>query len=394
MLAGLASLVGLAFWLNYSSNSRSTQSLQQHRAALAGAAAGPIEVGIIWTDSPEDQFLQGVQLAVEEVNQAGGVLLRDDRGKVLTRKLRLRIDYEKYADPKSSVDAALRMAAHPGVVAVVGHSTSDAAIPASVVYEKEGILFLAPVSTSPMLSRHSFQYVLRTTPTDKDFAEKITRSAAAYGLTNAAIMSVRTIYGHTFSEFLCESAESNGVKIVFHGSYPAKQQDFRSIIASLRENKFDAVFVADELPRAATLIKQMRGMGVDQFVIGGDGLDSPDLWTLGGKAADGTMVATVFEQSMITNVNSMAAHFAKVFSDRHHATPNLLAAHGYEAVKLLVEGFEASNTTVPIAVSITMRYTGEWSTLFGKGKFSREGDILGKKLFMKKVTNGQFGPVL
>jgi branched-chain amino acid transport system substrate-binding protein len=391
VFAGMSLVLVLSLLVNYSHRSNSIQHQRQRRAAIASKATGDISVGVVWPNAPSDMFLQGVQLAVDEVNRSGGVpISREDE--VTRRKIRIHVVHEGEDPDESPYVIAERVTADFDVVAVIGHSSSALAIPASIVYERAGVLFVAPVATSPDLTQRGFQYVLRTTPDDKGFAEALSRSLAEIGAKTVAILFVRNKYGENFSLLFRQAAETQGIKIISRQSYSHAQSDFRAIIASLRNEQFDAVFIADEVPRAAVLIRQLRDMGVREVIAGGDGLDSPVLWEVAGEAANDTLVASVFDYSMVTNGNSMAGHFVAAFTERHDTPPNLLAAQGYEAVKLLAEGFKESRTTVPSAVSTTMRFTGEWEALFGKSSFSIDGDIIGKQVFVKKVENGMFVP--
>ena len=134
------------------------QSARDARVARVAGQSGDIVIGGAWPWEARQAALyaQGMDLAVDEVNAAGGI-----RGR------RLRIQRE---DDHESVDGgrlvAQRLAANPDVVAVIGHMQSYVTLPAAAIYEQAGLVLIAPASTDPALTRQGYQHVFRAIFTD------------------------------------------------------------------------------------------------------------------------------------------------------------------------------------------------------------------------------------
>ena len=116
-------------------------------AEIMIGAAGPITGPLAWIG---EQMQRGAEMAVADINAAGGVL---------GQQVRL-ITADDFCDPKQAVAAAQKLVSD-GVVFVVGHYCSGASIPASKVYEAAGILQISPASTNPMLTEQGYANVFR-----------------------------------------------------------------------------------------------------------------------------------------------------------------------------------------------------------------------------------------
>lgn len=134
-----------------------------------------IKVGLVW--SQEDPgFFEAARLAVEEVNQKGILITEGEEEKLFF--LEPVFCYEDFSlstaeAVKHSKKLARKLATDSGVVAVIGHYTSDTALPASLIYETGNKLFLATGATVPSLTEHGFKKVFRMIPSDRDIAHNI-----------------------------------------------------------------------------------------------------------------------------------------------------------------------------------------------------------------------------
>ena len=145
--------------------------LAQQRQAAA-SAEGDISVAVIWP-SEKRSFLRGVNLAVDEINQAGGVPIRTSDGNEYRSRFRLR--YFDEPDVESGVAAARYVTRDRQTLVALGHDTASA-MRASIFYNSGGVLFLAPTSLHRSLTRHGFDYVFRMAPDTRQYAAAMVRS--------------------------------------------------------------------------------------------------------------------------------------------------------------------------------------------------------------------------
>jgi len=258
----------------------------KERAEKAAGSEGEIVIGIVDSSVPPSFFLEGVKLAIDEVNEEGGLLGRPVRP----------VFYDDERSLEQGLKIARDLSENTDVVAVVGHLYSDVAISASVTYEDNGILFISPGATEQDLNLEDSVLTFRNIPSDEDIGRETASFALRRGYKKVAIVYDSESSEKRVAEVFNEHADDLGTEIVAEKSYSGWENDFRLLIADLiSEGEFDAVFLGGILPSAGNMIKQMRDMGITVPIIGTGLLDSPELWNIAGKAAQDTIVSTVFD---------------------------------------------------------------------------------------------------
>lgn len=359
-------------------------SYEERSAAGASWAKDGFAVGVVWSHATDSGFLNGTTLAWEQVNAGGGPL---------AGKIRLRDFTDDGLGDGGEV--AENVSSHPDIVAVIGEEVSSNAIPASLVYENHGILFLAPKSTDPRLTTHDFQYVFRLTPDDRAIAAALSSFAVEQHFKKVGVLYARTDQGESLAPRFLAAAKDAGVEIAFCRSYLPhggnwRDEDFRPLIAQIREEQFDAIMIADDVPRAAKLVLDLARMGVSQPILASDKADSMMLWKIAGDAANNVYVASAVDP-FSRSAEYLA--FRKQYKKRYGIEPGYGASQGYDAFMLLVHAIAQSRTADPLVVSTTLRCTKEWKGLFGEYSFDNAGDVSGRPISVKRMFDGQFTTV-
>ena len=117
--------------------------------AFSGAASAQIKMGVAGPITGPNaafgaQLVNGTQQAVDDINKAGGIL-----GQQITLE-----QGDDVSDPKQGVSVANKFVGD-GVKFVVGHFNSGVTIPASDVYQENGVLFITPSATNPKVTDRS-----------------------------------------------------------------------------------------------------------------------------------------------------------------------------------------------------------------------------------------------
>ncbi|MBF0099749.1 MAG: ABC transporter substrate-binding protein [Desulfobacterales bacterium] len=349
----------------------------EKRVQVASESTGDITIGVVGTSILHNYFLDGVNLAIEEINQRGGVL---------GKKIKTLI-YDDQGDQREAQKIAVRLAKNYKVIAVVGHGLSDAAIPAAVIYENSGIIYISYRATDPLLTRYSSGFTLRNIPNDDELARQSAEFSYNYGGRKMLMFYDRQANYSYFGEVFKASADNIGIDIITTRSYFSSDYDFNDLISSVTGYDYDSIFISGGLPSSALLIKQLRDKGIKVPIIGGYGLDSLELWTIAGKASEFTAVPTVFNPNYpLKDVSD----FVKRFKVKFGFVPDTWAAQGYDAISLLAYGIERAGSTVPKNITNTLRFIENWNGVTGSYAFTPDGDIKGKKIFFKTMDNGKF----
>ncbi|MCI5218655.1 MAG: hypothetical protein D3914_05565, partial [Candidatus Electrothrix sp. LOE2] len=350
----------------------------EKRAKRAAEAQGDILIAVVQTSLPSNFLLEGVRMAIEEINQQGGLL---------GRKL-VSVAYDDKGDPAEAERIARNISKNKDIIAVIGHRVSSAAIPASIIYEQAGILFLSYGANAPGLTQYSVHYTFRNIPTNNDYGLAMAEFLHKKGLKKTMVFHEREMTQRNLSDIFKKEALAKGIEIAATRSYFNDDRDFKELVNSLKkEEGVDSVALFGLMPAAAYLLKELDEMGVELPIVGGGGMDYPDLFTIAGNSAEGVSVPTVFDPLY---PDKQTRTFVKKFQEQFNLTPDKWAAQGYDAVSLLAHTIKESETTTPSTLASHLRFLEKWHGVTGSYSFIPQGDIKDKDIFFKKVHNGKF----
>lgn len=353
------------------------------RAASSERGATEIVVGVAWpwASRKEVRYGEGLDMAVAEINSAGGVLGR----RVALRK----------EDDHESVDegemVAQRLANDPDVVAVIGHLQSYVSVPASAIYDLSGLLMIAPTATDPELTSRGYSRVFRATFTDTEVGRQMAEYAARQGYEKIGIYYIRTDYGRNLANAFEERANDLGLTIPVRQSYEPGDSEasdsFRPVLRGWVELGLDAVFLAGEVPSAARAIVAAREEGLTVPIIGGDAMSSRELISVAGEAAEGTVVATAFHAD---EPRAEVRRFTAAFEQRYGVAPDAGSALGYDVVRLLAGAMTSAGTVLPDSVARALHSLRDWGGVTGTFTFDSVGNLVGRPIAKMVVRNGTF----
>lgn len=337
-------------------------------------------VALVWPPHTDKSLIEGVTLAKEEIDAGGGPLA----GKIQLRT------FTETAD-KGAI--ARQVAEYSDVLCVIGHEVAGTSIPASITYEKHGIIFISPKITDQRLTRHDFNYTLRLTPDDSNMAAALASFAAERGLRRVGVIYGRQLRHQLLADNFVAAAKRYGIDVPFARSYfrdtDGDNQDFRPFVAEIRKIEFDALVMADDLPWGGKIVKDIRAMGVQVPLLASDKLDSMQIWDIAGKASNNMYVASAVNPD---SSNPLYAQFRDRFSARFGVPPGYGASQGYEAFKLFTNAVLAATSADPVVIITTIKMRS-WDGIFGRVSFKLNGDIEGREISIKAMHDGKFSVI-
>ncbi|HYH79256.1 MAG TPA: ABC transporter substrate-binding protein [Longimicrobium sp.] len=355
----------------------------EERARLGREGRGEITVAAVWPFQArgEIRFAEGLQMAVDEVNAAGGIG---------GRPLKLRME-----DDRGSVNDGLlvaqKLADDPSVAAVIGHLHSYVTVPAASVYESGGMVLVAPASTDPGLTAKGYARVFRIIPTDRETGRAMAEYAARRGYRRVAIYYVRNSYGRALANAFEERAASSALTVVARASYAAEAQGdgrtFAPTLAEWKEMELDAIFLAGQVPQAGYLVAEARRQGLDVPILGDDAMSSPALVQAGGAAVEGTVVPTPFHPG---EPRPEVHRFAQSFRRRFGTDADAGAALGYDAVQVLAAAMRTAKSAAPEDVAAALRAMRNHAAVTGPVGFDAQGDLSSRAMVKTVVRGGLF----
>lgn len=404
------------------------KSLKQQReeAARAATVNTPIRIGFVWPFSAEYDLLpEGVYMAVDEINServvCDPVETITDTGspaQAITSEPETTASVDTTAEPEAATPTELTVPAarncrlehgllggrkielverddqdlvregrliaqefaeNVDITAVIGHAWSYISVPAAPLYEFNGLIMLSPSATSPELTDKGYQYIFRNVLSDNEVGRQLAVYATRQGYTRVAILYSDGAYGRQLSNVFENVSSPLGITIVDRRPYQGTR-NFQPILAEWETLEFDAIFIAGSNPEAAEFIRDARRRGINQPIIGSDGLDTADLWNIAGEAALGVVVASFYAPD---NPDSELQGFIIRFQQKYNTIPDTWAAQGYDAVWLLADAIFRAGSTVPSEVAQKLHETHGWQGITGTHTFDAAGDVIGKPLVLK-----------
>jgi branched-chain amino acid transport system substrate-binding protein len=351
-------------------------------ALTAGAAQADI---VIATAGPitgqyaifGDQMKRGAEMAIKDLNAAGGVL-----GEQLVLEVG-----DDACDPKQAVAVANQMV-NAGVVFVAGHFCSGSSIPASAVYNEEGILQISPASTNPQLTEQGLNNVFRVCGRD----DQQGTFAANYVVdknvgSKIAVLHDKTPYGKGLADEFKKQLNARGVEETMYEAITAGDRDFTALITKMKEAGVDLIYLGGYHTEAGLIARQAKEQGIDATMMSGDALVTDEYWAITGDTGQGTLMTF----SPDPRKNAAAAPVVEEFTAAGY-DPEGYTLYTYAAVQAWAQAVEKAGSTDLDAV-IEALHGNQFETVLGPISFDDKGDVKGSSYVMYEWENGEYAEV-
>ena len=324
----------------------------------------------------------GAQLAVDEINAAGGVKLA---GK--TWQLRLLAEDDQ-ADPKTATTVAQQLA-DDNVAGVIGHLNSGASIPAAKVYDDAGIPQISPSSTAIAYTHLGFRTAYRVMTNDSQQGSALAQFATHnLHATRIAVVDDRTAYGQGLADEFARAAKANGAQIVDREYTTDHSTDFLAILTSIKAQNPDVVFFGGMDPQAGPFARQMRQIGLNAQLLGGDGMETDQFIKLDGEAAAGAVASNPgLPLDQMPGGEQFRQHFTTRFGPIQNYAP-----YAYDAVYVMVDAMKRANSPDPEKY-LPMLASTDYRGVTGEIRFDSHGDLRSGAVTLYQVTHGHWQPI-
>lgn len=315
-----------------------------------------------------DGIKLGAQLAVQD---------RAEDFKKLGFDLQL-FPQDDQADPKIGVSNAEMLIADPDVYAVIGHYNTGVAIPSSVKYEEGKLAMISPANTGVELTEAGKKSVNRLVARN----DQIAPAAAKYAKEKMGVNSVyiahdKTAYGQGLADEVRKAFKELGVKEVAYEGINPGEKDYSAIVNQLAAHKPDLVFYGGMYAELGIIAKQAREKGYTGQFMGGEGLESNDMYKIAGSAAEGIVYATV-----VSDIRSQeeGKKWVDRFKTAFNKEPGAFSPFAYDATLVALNGIEQAikdnggKKPTREQVMNAIRATNEFNGLFTKVTFDEKGD--------------------
>jgi branched-chain amino acid transport system substrate-binding protein len=329
-----------------------------------------LKVGVIRPYPLYFSFGEGAELALAEINQAGGVL-----GTPVEFIYREELT-------EDVVQSATELIEEEGVIAILGPLFSSHAVK------------VGPVATVPILLGATGANVTETgdflflVASSNALQAKLMAQFAVNELgaeTAAMIWQNEDVYSIGFVEAFDANFQELGGSIVATEVYEKGDTMFDAQLSAIKEASPDVLFLASFPPENPLIMKQAREMGIESTFIGSDGWDDALMF-------DNIDAIPHLENSYYcTNFDPEVTEFISAYETMFENPANGIAASGYDAMKILAIAVEAAGSTDSVAIRDAIAAITDYKGATSISRFD-ENRHPDKSVGVFQILNGQTQP--
>ena len=320
---------------------------------------------------------QGVLLAADERNRAGGVLGRpievlaeDDRG-----------------EAAEAATAVSKLITRDHVVALIGEQASSRTLAAAPIAQSYGVPLISPTSTNVEVTKKG-DYIFRACFIDayqgqvlSTFARKNLKASTAAILTDT-----RSDYSVGLADAFRTAFTAAGGRIVGEAKYAEGDSDFSAQLTALRASNPDVLFVPGYYTDAGLIARQARSLGLKATLLGADGWDSPKLTEIGGEAIEGAYLSNHYS---VDDPSPAVRKFVDAYRAKYGTDPDSIGASSYDAMRLIADAIERAGSTEGKRIRDTLAATKNFPGVTGSITMDADRNPI-KPAVVLKVEKGRF----
>ena len=279
--------------------------------------------------------IEGLQLAIDEANEAGGI-----NGK----KIEL-VSVDDKSEAAESINAATKLISDDDVKVIVGPATTGLVLAETQTATDAKVPIIAPCATSPEATVENGKvkpYVFRSCFIDPQQGEVMATFAAKELKAKTAVIYVdnSSDYSKNLAKVFKEKFEAAGGKVVMEEAFLQKDQDFKATLTKLKTANADVMFVPAYYEEVGKIVKQAREMGINSAILGTDGWDDTKVVDIAGAdALNNTFFSTHYSEK-----DAEVQGFIEAYKKKYNRAPNVFAALGYDAGKMLVDALKRAGS--------------------------------------------------
>jgi branched-chain amino acid transport system substrate-binding protein len=365
MGAGLASL--LAFG----------QAVAQDKTPIVIGAVQPL-TGPVSIDGLS--VVQGIKIATEKVNAAGGVL---------GRPISVTIEDGK-GDPVESVNAVEKLIRRDKVPAIIGCWASSATLAAMPIVKRNQVPLLVETSTAPMITDQKNEWVFRfTSHNDVDGALMEQYLVPKLGFKKVAYLAVNNDWGRSMANAVTKMMDKTGGKVLFVEYASVAETNFTPMLTRIKSSEADTMILTTSIQSVGMILKQFRELGMKMNVFVTSAIPAEKVIDIAGKeASEGVYF---FNRYVAYAPPKGKEEENKKLIEAYHKTypgkaPDMYVAFGYDAVLIMADAIKRAGDVKADKIRAALEKT-DFFGLTGQVKFD-ENHHSQPRVSISQVKNG------
>ncbi len=296
---------------------------------------------------------KAARLAAEQLNAAGGVL---------GKKIKI-VTLDTRGDGAEAANAVTRLIDVEKANAILGEVASTLSLQGGPIAQRRKIPMVSPSSTNPKVTQIG-DYVFRVCYIDP-FQGKVMANFArqALKLDKVAILKdVKNDYSIGLAEAFQKAFTASGGAIAVEQSYSAGDTDFSAQVTAIKASGAQAIWVPGYYAEVGAIARTAARLGVKVPLLGGDGWDAPELFTIGGDALNGSFFSNHFAPDQ---ASALSQKFVADFKAKYGQVPTGLGALGYDGVMVIADAMKRAGKVDGPAVRDALAATKGYEAVTG-----------------------------
>jgi branched-chain amino acid transport system substrate-binding protein len=327
-------------------------------AEIRIGVAGPMTGPTAWFG---EQYQRAADLAVKNINGKGGVL---------GQSIEL-ISGDDFCDPDQAVALARKLVSD-GVVFVVGHFCSHSSIGAAKVYEKAGILQIAPGSASAKLTDEGGPNVFRVCGRDDRHGAMVADYLAGHWANKEiAVLDDGTTWGAGVANSVRRGLREHGMRVAVDETFTRGEAEYSELVAKMQTAGVDVFFVGGLHRETGLIFRQARDRGYDLQLVSSSSSATGDFPMIAGPGLEGTAMVAATDVRDTPEAAEVVAQFRAQGYE-----PLGYTLFAYAAVQVWAQAVETAGSLDFEAVANVL-HRSQFDTVLGRIGFDEKGDVTG-----------------
>ena len=306
---------------------------------------------------------QGVQLAVEEINESGYL------GEGVTLEVIFE-DAPTESGEQPAINAMTKLVEEDGVVAVLGPTLSNQAFAADPIAQENSVPVLGVSNTAGGITDMGDFVFRNSLPESSVIPGTVAQATEILGLESVGVLYGNdddfTVSGY---EVFVDALDEAGVEISGEETFAKGDVDFSAQLTNLLAEEPDALVVSALAAEAVQIIVQARELGFEGPIIGGNGLNSPAVIEQSGEDAEGVIVGAAWN---IASPNELSVAWTEAYNEAYDANPDQFATQAYTGAWLLATAIRCADSTDSVAVRDALAEITDFNSPLGSFSFDED----------------------
>ncbi|MEB3309221.1 MAG: ABC transporter substrate-binding protein [Snowella sp.] len=305
-------------------------------------------------------------------------------------------------DETGAINAFQTLITQNKVVGIVGPTLSQQAFSADPVAERAKVSVLAASNTAKGIPEIG-DYVARVSAPVTIVAPNSVKAALKKNpnLKKVAVFYAQNdAFNKSETEIFQKTVKDQGLELVTVQKFQTTDTDFQTQATSALNLKPDLIIISGLAADGGNLVRQLRELGYKGVIVGGNGLNSSNIFPVCKAQCNGVLVAQAYSPE---HPNAINEAFRKAYVEQYKKEPPQFSAQAFAAVQVYVEALKALDKQTPIKdLSLEQLRTGlnqqllkgTYDTPLGNISFSPEGEVNQKDFYvaeMKVDADGKKG---